>query len=148
MAATVEPAQISELSLSAPAAPPAAAPILLDDVRWQKVLDATGGWAAACYQCGVCSGVCPWGRVRSPDGPPVSVRQMVRGAQLGLGFDTLPASAPLWLCTTCGLCEIRCPRGVPVTDVVRGLRELAWQEPWLHEVVPPALAGVLWDVHF
>ncbi|HEU5315752.1 MAG TPA: (Fe-S)-binding protein [Chloroflexota bacterium] len=123
-------------------------PITLDDARWQKVLDATGGWAAACYQCGVCSGVCPWGRVRGPDAPPVSVRHMVRSAQLGLGADVMPADAPLWLCTTCRLCEVRCPRGVPVTDVVLGLRELAWKEPWLQERVPPALAGVLWDVHF
>ncbi|MBI3969928.1 MAG: (Fe-S)-binding protein [Chloroflexi bacterium] len=123
-------------------------PIVLDDSRWEKVLAATGGWAAACLQCGLCSGVCPWGRVRSPDAPPVSVRHMVRAAQLGLGFDALPAGAPLWLCTTCRLCEVRCPRGVPVTEVVLGLRELAWQEPWLSEQVPPELAGVLWDVYW
>lgn len=122
--------------------------VVLDDARWQKVLDATGGWAAACYQCGLCSGVCPWGALRSPDAPPVSVRHMVRAAQLGLGFEALPGGAPLWLCTTCRLCEVRCPRGVPVTDVVLGLRELAWQEPWLDEQVPPGLAGVLWDLHW
>lgn len=140
--------------IDAPAAAPPAKtskqsqPITLDDARWQTVLDATGGWAAACYQCGLCSGVCPWGQVRSPNAPPVSVRHMVRAAQLGLGFDTMPAGAPLWLCTTCRLCEVRCPRGVPVTEVVLGLRELAWREPWLDQQVPPELAGVLWDVHW
>jgi Fe-S oxidoreductase len=127
---------------------PATAPILLDDSRWQQVLDATGGWAAACFQCGTCSGVCPWGQVRSPNAPPVSVRHMVRAAQLGLSSEALPGGAPLWLCTTCRLCEVRCPRGVPVTDVVLGLRELAWQEPWLDERVPRPAAGVMWDIHW
>jgi Fe-S oxidoreductase len=122
--------------------------IILDDDRWQQVLEATGGWAAACYQCGLCSAVCPWGQVRSPEAPPVSVRQMVRAAQLGLSSEALPAGAPLWLCTTCRACEVRCPRGVPVTDVVLGLRELAWKEPWLAGQAPPALAGMLWDIHW
>ena len=152
MAATLEPDVAQAIPAPAPAAP---APITLDDTRWQKVLDATGGWAAACYQCGMCSGVCPWGQVRGPDAPPVSVRSMVRAAQLGLGFDTRAEGetaatwmTPLWLCTTCRLCEVRCPRGVPVSEVVLGLRELAWQEPWLDQQVPPALSGVLWDLHW
>src|SRR6266540_5195448 len=102
----------TDSAAAAPTVPVAATgePIVLDDERWQRVLDATGGWAAACYQCGLCSGICPWGRVRGPEAPPVSVRHMVRAAQLGLGADTMPADAPLWLCTTCRLCEVRCPR--------------------------------------
>ena len=124
----------------------APAPVLLEDDRWERVLAATGGWAAACYQCGLCSGVCPWGLVRDE---PVSIRKLVRRAQLGL--DSQALSDPndmLWLCTTCRACELPCPRGVPITDVVLGLRELAWQQPWLDRPVPEGMASVLWDTHF
>jgi Fe-S oxidoreductase len=111
--------------------------ILLDDDRWDRVLAATGGEAAACYQCGTCTAMCPWGLVA---GPTIGVRSVMRKAQLGINGWAEAA----WRCTTCGACEEQCPHQVPVSQVMLGLRSLAWKD----RQVPEGLPGVLWDVHF
>lgn len=110
---------------------------VLDDRLWEEVAQATRGAAAPCFGCGVCTAICPWGLVRKE---PVSVRLLIRHAQLGTGgWDRA-----IWLCTTCGLCESRCPRGVPVSEVMVALRGLAWKK----REAPKGLATVLWDVHW
>jgi Fe-S oxidoreductase len=92
---------------------------------------------APCYQCGVCTAVCPWGLVQKE---PVSVRRLIRQVQLGIdGW-----GEAIWLCTTCGLCEARCPRGVPVSEVILALRALAWERG----SVPKGLPTMLWAVHW
>ena len=67
-----------------------------------------------CYQCGLCSGACPWNLVRS-----FIVRRIMHQAQLGLvDFD----DEDMWLCATCRACVERCPRGVEIIDVMRAMR--------------------------
>jgi heterodisulfide reductase subunit C len=67
-----------------------------------------------CYQCGLCSGACPWNQVRS-----FIVRRIMHLAQLGLvDFD----DEDMWLCATCKACVARCPRGVEIIDVMRAMR--------------------------
>jgi Fe-S oxidoreductase len=70
-----------------------------------------------CYQCGLCDTVCPWNRVRN-----FSMRKIVRQATFGLpeidGED-------MWLCTTCGRCPQRCPRGVETMNVSVSFRRIA-----------------------
>lgn len=111
-------------------------PVSLDDARWQEVLEATNGDAWPCYQCGTCTAVCPWGRVREE---PLNVRKIIRAAQLGVEED----GGMLWLCTSCGACETRCPRGVPIVRVLRALRSLAWKK----RQVPKGLPSVLWGLY-
>jgi len=68
----------------------------------------------------VCTAICPWGLVKNEA---VSVRRMIRKAQLGLpGW-----SEDIWLCTTCQWCESRCPHEVDINKVITGLRRLAWK---------------------
>ena len=64
--------------------------VVIDDKRWLELVELTGGAAAICYQCGVCTAICPWGEVREGT---VSIRAMMRQAQLGL----LDESEELWL---------------------------------------------------
>ncbi|GAB4325375.1 MAG: hypothetical protein Kow0010_07800 [Dehalococcoidia bacterium] len=118
-------------------AEPRAPVVLLDDERWDRVHAATGGRAAACFQCGTCTATCPWGLVA---GPTIGVRSVMRKAQLGI--DGWAEAA--WRCTTCGACEQACPHQVPIGQVMLGLRTLAWNE----RDVPTGLPGVLWDVEF
>lgn len=67
-----------------------------------------------CYQCGTCTAVCPWNRVRS-----FIVRHLLHQGQLGLiDFE----DEDVWLCATCNNCVKRCPRGVEIIDVMRALR--------------------------
>jgi Fe-S oxidoreductase len=73
-------------------------------------------------------------------GETISIRKMVRQAQLGL-----PGWADgLWECTTCLWCESRCPHEVDITKAILGLRQLAWKE----REVPEGLPTLLWDIYF
>ena len=69
-----------------------------------------------CYQCGTCTGTCPWNLVRS-----FSVRNIMHKAQLGL-IDF--GEEDIWQCATCGACVKRCPRGVEIIDVMRSFRKI------------------------
>ncbi|MBW2206986.1 MAG: (Fe-S)-binding protein [Deltaproteobacteria bacterium] len=87
----------------------------------EEVLDLikeTGGEAYKfCYQCGMCDTVCPWNRVRT-----FSMRKLIRQATFGL---TEIENEDMWLCTTCGKCPQRCPRGVKIIECGVALRRIA-----------------------
>ena len=78
------------------------------------ILEAGGEPLKLCYQCGMCTAVCPWNTVRS-----FIVRRIMHEAQLGaIDF----ASEEVWTCVTCRNCVQRCPRGVEIIDVMRAMR--------------------------
>ena len=80
------------------------------------VKEAGGEAFEQCYQCGLCSGTCPWNLVAS-----FIVRRLIHQAQLGLvDFE----DDDLWLCATCGACVARCPRGVEIIDIMRAMRNV------------------------
>ncbi len=111
--------------------------LVLEDDVWERVVAATDGLAAPCFQCGVCTATCPWGLVR-PE--PVGIRRLVRQAQLGV-----PGWAEaLWLCTTCGQCRAQCPRGVDIPQVIVALRNVAWKE----RRVPSGFPTLMWNVYW
>lgn len=69
-----------------------------------------------CYQCGLCTGTCPWNLVK--DFP---TRKLIHQAQLGVvDFE----SEDTWTCATCRACVARCPRGVAIIDIMRALRNI------------------------
>lgn len=72
-----------------------------------------------CYQCGKCSAGCPM--AGSMDLKP---RQVLRYLQLGLWEEALNSRAP-WLCTTCHTCSARCPHDVPISDIMKAVRQQA-----------------------
>lgn len=91
----------------------------------------------ACFQCGTCTGGCPSGRRTA-----IRTRQVIRRALLGL--DEVLASDDIWLCSTCYTCYERCPRSIPVTDVIIKLRNLASQKGFMkppHKAVTHILAN-------
>ncbi|MCF8010395.1 MAG: 4Fe-4S dicluster domain-containing protein [Clostridiales bacterium] len=78
-----------------------------------------------CYQCGLCTGVCP---LSSNDDP--FPRKMVRYAQMGLK-DKLIASPEPWLCYYCGECSDFCPREANPGETMMALRRyLTAQYDW------------------
>ena len=111
--------------------------IVVDDELWEELIALTDGAASACFQCGVCTAICPWGLVKEET---VSVRTLMHEAQLGLSN----ANDSLWLCTSCAQCEAYCPRGVSIVEAIRGLRYLAWQR----RNTPRGLPSVLWSVYW
>ena len=78
------------------------------------ILEAGGEPLKLCYQCGLCTGICPWNQVRS-----FLVRRIMHEAQIGaVDF----GSEDVWTCVTCRACVQRCPRGVEIIDVMRAIR--------------------------
>lgn len=67
-----------------------------------------------CMQCGTCTAVCPWSRVKK-----FSPRLLLR--MVTLGVEGIEQEA-LWNCVTCNTCVSRCPRGVDPIDVIRSTR--------------------------
>jgi len=80
------------------------------------LLELGGETFKICYQCGTCSGTCPWNLVKT-----FIVRKVMHRAQLGLiDFE----DEDIWTCATCGACVKRCPRGVEIIDVMRAFRKV------------------------
>jgi len=78
------------------------------------IREAGGEKLDLCYQCGLCTGSCPWNLVRS-----FLVRRIIRQAQLGVvDFE----SEDIWLCASCRSCVQRCPRGVEIIDIMKAIR--------------------------
>jgi len=80
----------------------------------EVIIEAGGEPLKLCYQCGICTGTCPWNLVRS-----FIVRRTMHEAQLGA---TDFGNEEVWLCATCRACVQRCPRGVEIIDVMRAVR--------------------------
>jgi Fe-S oxidoreductase len=70
-----------------------------------------------CIQCGSCTGSCV-----AADGMSISPRRLWRSAQMGMDSAVME-SMSYWNCTTCGLCDKRCPRGIPLSQIMLSLRE-------------------------
>lgn len=88
-----------------------------------------------CYQCGTCSASCPTAFAMD-----YSPRALWRLAALGLRDEILNSNT-FWMCTACYNCTVRCPRGIPISDTMRELREVYIRE----DVGPlqPGLSAVL-----
>jgi len=85
----------------------------------EAIIEAGGETLKSCYQCGLCTGTCPWNLVRS-----FLTRRLIHQAQVGL---VELESEDVWLCATCGACVERCPRGVEIIDIMRALRRIGSQ---------------------
>ncbi|MBN1364579.1 MAG: (Fe-S)-binding protein [Syntrophaceae bacterium] len=81
----------------------------------KAIIDAGGDALKKCYQCGTCTGTCPWTPITH-----FNIRKLVRYGQLGLdGIEDF-----MWGCSTCKFCVDRCPRGVELIDVVTAVRNV------------------------
>ena len=90
-----------------------------------------------CMQCGLCSGICPWGKVDSP----FLTRVLIRMGQLGMeGYET---DDILFACTTCKLCEENCPRNIKIIDIIQSMRTAIAEYGGL----PPTLKAITGSIH-
>ena len=78
-----------------------------------------GEWVKMCMQCGVCAGSCPFG----PDWEhsPQKIFMMIRAGKR----EEVLASDSMWMCTSCYNCVVRCPRELPITQIMHGLATYA-----------------------
>jgi heterodisulfide reductase subunit C len=76
----------------------------------------------ACIQCGTCSASCP--NEFAMDHTP---RQLWRLVLLGQK-DEIFHSRTFSLCSDCYACTLRCPRGLPLTEAMDALKQIAARE--------------------
>ena len=86
----------------------------------------------SCIQCGECTASCLSGNYTS-----LKTRQIMR--KVLTGDNSLLTDDDLWYCTTCFQCYERCPRTIPVTDIIIKARNIAVREGHL----PEQLKGVI-----
>ncbi|MFH1135321.1 MAG: 4Fe-4S dicluster domain-containing protein [Pseudomonadota bacterium] len=72
-----------------------------------------------CIQCGTCGGSCPL--ADQMDYSPRALFALIRDGEI---LEALHSEAP-WLCVSCYNCAARCPREIPVTDLMYALKRLA-----------------------
>ena len=74
-----------------------------------------------CIQCGTCSGSCP-----NIDHMEYSPRQIIAMVRADLSDEVL-SSNTMWVCASCYLCTVRCPRNVKITELMHALESIALQ---------------------
>jgi len=82
-----------------------------------KVADLSGEEIDLCFQCGACSSGCPL--TGEMDLLPSKVIRYVQ-----LGEEEILGSETIWVCSSCFNCEVRCPRGIDIANVMEALRQL------------------------
>ena len=75
----------------------------------------------SCINCGTCSGSCPSGRRTA-----LHTRSLIRRALIG--DKSIFNDINLWFCSTCYTCYERCPRNLPITDIIIKLRNIAVEQ--------------------
>lgn len=105
------------------------------DTFVQKVQELSGQNLLVCYQCGKCSAGCP--AVAEMD---ILPNQVIRFAQLGLKDELLQCRA-VWACASCLTCNVRCPKGIKIAEVMEAIRQILLRQRQDHvdiKKIPPA----------
>jgi Fe-S oxidoreductase len=108
----------------------------IDPSFYDQVLEAVpnGERLNLCLQCGMCSGICPYGFAM--DYPPRSLIAGLRQDDL----ESILDSDMIWLCVSCFACTSVCPEQIPLT---RGLMARVKSELLLRGKVPSELQTAL-----
>ena len=88
----------------------------------REVLRLAGPEVQTCIQCGTCSASCPTAHLMKP-----SIRRLIKLCLDGKKEEALKNDT-IWLCTSCLLCTVRCPRAIRPKAVVSALKDLAERE--------------------
>jgi quinone-modifying oxidoreductase subunit QmoC len=94
-----------------------------------------------CIQCGTCSAGCPLAVYMD-----YTPRRVIALTRAGLEADVLQSVTP-WLCASCYECQVRCPRGLKVTDIMYALKRRAVEKKLYPKKLPiPVLANQFFEM--
>ena len=82
----------------------------------KKIAEISGQNISACYQCGKCSAGCP-----SADRMDNIPSQFMKLLQLGVEQEIRSSNTP-WICLTCFVCSVRCPKGIDIAGIMEAAR--------------------------
>jgi len=101
-----------------------------------KLEELSGENIDLCMQCGACSSGCPL-----TDEMDLLPSTVIRYAMLGMK-EVLESKTP-WICITCFNCEVRCPRGIDIANVMEAVRQMILRSKYdrfsLDELTPEEL---------
>jgi heterodisulfide reductase subunit C len=101
-----------------------------------RVEELSGENIDLCFQCGAWSSGCPLAQEMD-----LLPSKVIRYAQLGI--EEVLDSKTIWVCSTCFNCEVRCPRGIDIANVMEALRQLVLRKKYdrvsLDELTPEQL---------
>jgi heterodisulfide reductase subunit C len=83
----------------------------------ERVKELSGENIDLCYQCGACSSGCPL--TDEMDLLPSTIMRLVQ-----VGVEEILETKTIWICSSCFTCQVRCPRGIDVANVMEALRWL------------------------
>jgi ferredoxin len=82
-----------------------------------RAVDASDGvLPQSCIQCGTCSVVCPM--IEYMDHSPRVLNAMLTAG----GYHDVLRSRAIWACTSCYACTVECPKQLPLTESIYGLK--------------------------
>jgi len=110
----------------------------VDLTYWHKLLDShNGDTMKFCYQCGICSSVCPISRYIGSYRP----NRIIELAKLGIR-NTLQSNAFLF-CSACTLCTKGCPQNVRVHEIMQALKDQAATDDDVKAYITESFGGVI-----
>jgi quinone-modifying oxidoreductase, subunit QmoC len=98
----------------------------------------SGAEIKVCMQCGICASTCPLREHMK-----YSPRKIWTLIRAGRRQEVLTAP-DIMLCTSCYTCKVRCPRGIPVIDVMHGLAHYALSQGIVPREETAKFGGVFW----
>ena len=90
----------------------------MDDRLRRKVLEISGQNVQQCFQCGTCAGSCPMNE--QIDATPRKIMALIQFGQA----EALDLMNTPWVCASCHVCQVRCPRGIEIPRVMEALRQI------------------------
>lgn len=97
------------------------------DFKNQIMKEPVGDKLTRCFACGICSASCP---VRAID-EEFNPRKIIRMCVLGMK-EVVVKSDFIWLCTSCYMCQERCPQDVMITELMSAIKKVAVSEGIIH----------------
>lgn len=106
--------------------------------RWVYQNVEGGDRLSLCMQCGMCSGSCPIGTAM--DNGPRKLFMMIRAGMK----EAVLASDTIWNCTQCYNCVVRCPRKIPVTNILQSLATIAVKQGYAPQRPTAKFSKAFW----
>ena len=94
----------------------------IDDDFILKIEEISGQPFHKCMQCGTCSGACPMNKVMD-----ISPRRIMHLTKFGLS-GVVNSANTAWICASCHVCLVRCPRGLDIPKIMEAIRQLTLRD--------------------
>ncbi|UCC20128.1 MAG: 4Fe-4S dicluster domain-containing protein [Promethearchaeota archaeon] len=80
-----------------------------------------------CFACGTCTVSCPVREIDDKYNPRKIIRMIILGMR-----ERVLKSKFIWLCSTCYICDERCPQNVQLSRIMTALKNIATREGYIH----------------